>query len=704
MRLPAMAGGIAPPLREGDAPRRMRLPGARTPADGIVRSEEEARAVLARLDALRRTGPPVIGFDTETTGWDPKVKMTPYDRARCALFSLSDGVDSWALDGTLLGVFRDLFEAADVRWRGVNLKFDAAVLWNHGVRLAGRHEDCRIMSKLRNVVEPRTQGLKQLARHDLGLDMTEFKDIGRMERGRNPTTEFLLANHTAKFAEYARRDALVPVLLGERLLGDLRRIPWTGDRSLEDLYVLFEEPFGRVLLDMERRGVIVDQERLTAIAGAVRQECEDLGNEMERIAGGRINTQSSDQMCALFFGKLGYEPSRFSDKKFRCGLCGLLCTRRTARRCPEHGTVDLRRIPTLNKFALEALAARSPEARTLMRLRKVDQYRKAFIPQLSHPCADGRVRPSWKQYGARSGRLSCSAPNLMSIPVREDDPDHPDPARRGFGFRSLFLPSPGNVFMVADLDNVELRVAAHLSGDANMLRAIRDGADLHSETAVAVFGLTCPAKDVKRQFPDVRAKAKTLNFAVLYGAGVRRAQMVIGCGPDEARERMDLFFGQYPGLLAYKRATEDGIRRMGFKRSLLGRRHHFPFMYRVATSPALAARYDARDEKVRSQYQAELREAVNFGCQGGTADIMQTVMLVAAGHDVEWHPMRRTDALLRLGAVQVMQIHDENVFEVPEGSAREAGELLGRIMRDPVPGLRVPITASVAVGPTWSKD
>jgi len=701
VRLP---GALQPPLRTGDAPK-LRLPGAGKYADKVIRSEESSRAVLAELDKLRRTGPPVIGFDTETVGWNPKDTITPYDRARCAMFTLSDGVRSWAFMGEMLGVFKELFEAPDPRWRGVNLKFDSAVLWNHGVTLDGKHEDCRVMSKLRNVVEPRAQGLKQLAKYDLDVDMVEFKSIGKMERGRNPTTEFLMEHHPVKFAEYARHDATIPVLLGEKLLYDLSNIRWTPDgQTLADLFHLFEEPFGHVLLDMERRGVSVDQDRLAIISRDVQRECEQLEDELERIAGGEINTRSPDQLVELFFGKLGYKPTRFSDKKFRCGICNRICTKRTDRRCPEHGSLDMRRTPQLNKFALEDLSATSSEARILMRYRKVDQYRKAFIPQLSNPCADGKVRPSWKQFGARSGRLSCSGPNLMNIPSREDDPNHPDPMRRGFGFRSLFIPSPGHTFVVADLKNVELRVAAHLSGDPTMIRAFFEGGDLHAETAIAVFGLDCTAEQVKELHGDKRAAAKTLNFAVLYGGGAGRAAAIIGCSKEEGRGAMDRFNRKYPGIVGYKHSTEEGIRRNGYKRSLLGRFHHFPFIHSVATVPHMAAKFASRDDKVRAHYHMELREGINYGCQGGTADIMQTVMLVASGHRVPWHPMERTDELVELGVHQVLQVHDENVYEVPIEAAEEAGRAVNRIMTDPIPGLRVPITASVSVGSSWEKD
>lgn len=830
LTLPVPSGRrpATPGLRLGDMPR-LRLPTKATKLDGIIFHEETARAILQRL---ARVDSPVLGFDTETTGWAPEDKVTPYDRARCAVLSLSDGVDSWAISGTLLSVFKPLFERGDVRWRGVNLKFDAAVLWNHGVDLRGRYEDCRILSRLRNVVDPLNHGLKNLAKHFLGVEMVEFRDIAKMSRGRNPTTEFLLDNHPMALAKYARHDAEIPIRLGDLLVDRLQAIPWIPGKSLWDLFLEFEEPFTHVLLGMERRGVNVNQDKLAEIKVKVEREVHELHEQLEEIAGGEINPRSPDQLVHLFYDKLGYGPSRFSEKKFVCTApeCGdKVLTKTHDRKCPRHGRTRLRPVPLLDKFALQDLAAVSPEARVLQRFRKVDQYRKNFIPHLSKPCFDGKVRTSWRQSGARSWRLcvsadtlveaygghqirideivpgvpvrthadryrrvtavtqkqiehmydvhveggrrvrctymhrlwsggnhwthladlavgdlvvcddgamypitaiepagpepvwditveedhsyvaqglvhhnSGSAPNLMNIPARFDDPDDPDPLTRGFGFRKLFEPDEGKVFVVADLSQVELCIGAHLSGDPTMIAAYTQGLDLHSEAAKALFELPCAVEDVAELYPTERGRAKTLNFGIFYGAGVKRVMNEFRISRQRARQALDNYFRKFPGIEGYKAATEAGIRRLGYKRSLLGRYHHFPMMHRVAQSPALQQRYH-EDEKLRSRYQAEFREATNFGCQGGAADCIQSAMLVADGHPVEWHPAVQDSRLLDMGAEMLMQIHDEIVLQVDERHGEEAGRIVQELMTDPIPGLRVPITAGVSVSKEWSK-
>lgn len=665
-------------------------------AEGVIDHEGRAREVLQRL---ARPDRPILGFDTETIGWDPDEKLTPYERARCALFSLSDGEDAWALDAKFLGLFRPLFEDPAVTWRGVNLKFDQVVLRNHSIRLGGKWEDARIMARLWNVTTLPVFGLKEMSRAFLGREQMKFRDVVKLPRNRRPTTEDCLRLDPYLFARYSRDDALNPWDLCALLRKKLKQLPWHGSYSMADFHDDFEEPFTHVLARMEERGIRVNQERLEAIRVLVERERAELQDHFERLREGPINLDSPDQVGELLFGHLKLDPILVTDTA-RCGVCGKKATKRTNYLCAEHGALDLRRdVPATNKFALERMAERGdPVVKQLIRYRKINQLWKMFLPALSHPCSDGKVRTTWNQGSVETWRLSSSAPPLQTVPrSSNDNPDHEDPDLRGFGLRTLFEPDDGYCFLVADESQIELRLGAHLSGDPVMIETYRRNGDIHAEAAHAIYRLDCTVDEVKTLHPDKRDDAKPLNFGIFYGMGWKRIRNQYRVSEERAKELLNNYLERFVGIQAYKRQREQEARVHGFVRSLLGRYRHAPFIHR--TDP-FSERYK-NDEKVRSRYQGEFREIINQGPQGGAADILQTCMLILDGELVEWHHLQEDRRMLDLGGQQLLQIHDELVLQIPIENAPEGAKVLEDVMRDPIPGLAVPVFGEAGWGKTW---
>jgi len=655
--------------------------------EGIVCSEDRARKILNRLHNVSRDE--LIGFDTETTGWDPREKITPYFTAKCCVFSLSDGKDSWCIDGKLLKVFKPLFEDPAVRWAGVNLKFDIAVLWNHGIDLGGKWYDGRILSLLNDESALNRHGLKQMSDHYLGIRMVEFKDL--LGTKKRVSTEDILAADPWLLAEYARKDAVISAKLCNHLVGNLKRLSWkTGNHSMLEFYENFEEPFTHVLVGMEKRGIRLNVDAIGGIEEKIEEEDYHLRNYFERKAQGPIDLASPDQVGHLLFTKLKMQPTAYTDTK-RCTICEKKATKRTQYVCKEHGEMSLELVPSTKGAALQQLADRGHEvAIKLMRWRKINQIYKTFLPNLRKVSPDGKLHTTWNQGGAETWRLSSSAPNLMNIPRSDnDDPNHPDPNSRGFGLRDLFLPDEGKVFVVADFGQVEMRIGAHLANDPTLIDAYRSGRDIHSEAAIALFNLTCSSEDVKKLHAEKRSLAKVFNFGVFYGAGATRVSNTFKCSKQEAQDYIDNYFATFRGIRAYRQVVEKRVTANHQIRSLLGRYRRFPRMKQVS--------------KTDREFFGMMREATNYGCQAGAADIIQTVMTVADGHEIEWHPLKQATGLKDLDARILLQIHDELVLQVPEDNAKEAAKELELLMTDPVPGMKVPIVADAGIGHTWNE-
>ncbi|MEW6268557.1 MAG: DNA polymerase I [Thermodesulfobacteriota bacterium] len=418
--------------------------------------------------------------------------------------------------------------------------------------------------------------------------------------------------------------------LGPMLLAEL------DASGLARLYRDVELPLARVLAVMEARGIAVDREALEQAGRDFRATADALEAEIFAAAGGPFNLGSPAQLREVLFGRLN-----LPTKGVRRGKTGL--------------SVDA---DVLGKLAeAHPIAAKIVEHRALSKL--VSTY-VAGLGVLIDP-ATGRLRTSFNQTVAATGRLSSSEPNLQNIPVRSAE---------GRRIRAAFVAAPGMLLLSADYSQIELRVLAHLTQDPVLLDAFRKGQDVHRRTAAEVFGVAPDAVT-----PEMRRQAKVINFGIIYGMGPQRLSRELGITLVEADDYIRRYFERYARVREFAdRVVADG-RRDGFVATLIGRRRYLPDL-------------NSREPNIR---QAAERMAWNSPIQGTAADVIKLAML-AVEREVE---------ATGSGARMLLQVHDELLFEVPQGEVEAAGRLVRRCMESVVE-LAVPLLVELKTGPNWA--
>jgi DNA polymerase-1 len=505
---------------------------------------------------------------------------------------------------------------------GQNLKYDLWVLERHGLEVAGPLFDTMLASY---VLDPgrRSHGLDELARVLLGETMISYQDLfARGDRRKD-----LLAVPLPRLAEYAAEDADVTLRLAAVLEADL------AGSGLRDLLDDLETPLLRVLLQMERHGIRIDRAFLGDLERTFAAELSDLEARIHELAGEPFNVQSPKQLQVILFEKLGLKPI----KKTSTGW-------------------------STDVTVLERLADEHELPRLILEHRQVAKLQGTYVtalPELAD--ADDLIHTSYNQAVAATGRLSSSDPNLQNIPIRTE---------LGRQIRRAFIPRrEGNVFLSADYSQVELRLLAHLSGDEALRRAFRDGADVHRRTAALIAG-----EDEEAVTPQMRSRAKAINFGVIYGMGARALASQIGVKQAEAQAFIDQYFATYPGVRAFIDETKDRARREGAVATMLGRRRLLPDIL-------------SQNNRVRSFQE---RIAVNTPIQGTAADLIKLAML-------------RLDRMLReheSPALMLLQVHDELVLEVPRDDAAATRALVVEAMEGALE-LAVPLVVEVHAGADW---
>jgi DNA polymerase I len=397
------------------------------------------------------------------------------------------------------------------------------------------------------------------------------------------------------------------------------------------LYTRLEHPLIGVLVAMERAGVALDVSVLTRMSADMTGEIAALETQLQALAGEPVNLASGPQLGRILFEKLQLP---------------------TGRRTKTGWSTD--------SEVLEALVPLHEFPRLLLEWRALTKLKSTYVdalPAAMDP-ADHRVHTTFDQAGAATGRLASLDPNLQNIPVRTP---------QGRAIRRAFVAAPGCVLVGADYSQIELRVLAHLSGDENLVEAFTAGDDVHAATARRIFKLT---GDVP---PELRARAKIVNFGVLYGMGARSLAQQMGLELNDAKEFIDSYFTVYAGVRRYLDATLEEARGRGWVATLLGRRRYL--------------------QGLQSSHGAERafaeRAAINTPIQGSAADLVKLAMLSV--HRV---------LTRQPGARLLLQVHDELLLECPEGDAEAVVELVRREMQGCYP-LKVPLTVSVGTGRTW---
>jgi DNA polymerase-1 len=394
-----------------------------------------------------------------------------------------------------------------------------------------------------------------------------------------------------------------------------------------------ETPLVRVLAKMEVAGIGIDRTELTKISDELKSSAAALQATVQELAGHEFNVNSTQQLRTVLYEELGLTPG----KKTKTGY-------------------------STDAQTLESLRGVHPIIDALLSYREVEKLRSTYGENLlAEVAADGRIHASFRQTVARTGRISSDRPNLHNIPVRTE---------LGKQFRRAFVPAEGYSFLVADYDQVELRVIAHLSGDEGLIEAMSSGSDVHRVVASSVYRV--PVEEVTH---TQREFSKMVSYGLAYGMEAYGLSQRLGVPVDEASAIMDSYFGAFPRVKQYMDETVVEARDRGATRTEFGRLRPLPDLH--------ASNYRLR--------QAAERQAMNAGIQGLAADIFKVALL-------------RLDESLEAGKLAsrlVLQVHDEVIVEVAAGEEAEAS----RLTEDALTGaadLRVPLTISLAIGPSWA--
>ena len=526
-------------------------------------------------------------------------------------------------------LLRPLLESDAVLKVGQNIKYDMVVLARHGIAVAPI-DDTMVMSFCldagRGELAPWGHGMDELAQRLLGHTTIAFKDVTGTGKKAISFGEVPLADAT----RYAAEDAEVTWRLHQVLR------PRLADEGGTRIYGRVDRPLVPVVARMEATGIKVDREQLSRLSGEFAARIADLEAVIHDKAGGSFTIGSPKQLGDVLFDRLGYK----GGKKGKSG---------------QYST---------DQSVLENLAAQGAEVATLvLEWRQLSKLKSTYTDALQAAIkpTTGRVHTSYSLVGAQTGRLSSNDPNLQNIPVRTEI---------GRQIREAFVAEPGHVLLSADYSQIELRLAAHMADVPALREAFAQGQDIHARTALELFG------EVNR---DTRGRAKTINFAILYGISRWGLATRLGTSADEAQAMIDRYFERFPGIQRYIHETLERVRESGHSTTLFGRKTWFP-------------RINAKNQNERAGSE---RAAINAPIQGTCADIIKRAMA------------RMMPALAEAGLSHVrmlLQVHDELVFELPEADVAAASAVIERVMATaaaPAVNLSVPLGVEIGHGLSW---
>ncbi|QWK94451.1 DNA polymerase I [Plesiomonas shigelloides] len=623
------------------------------PTASVSDSAEPAAAAMAPV-TLDRSAYQTILQMSELDAWLDKLRAAPY----WVLDTETDGLDymtanliglSFAtaageaaylpvahdyLDApeqldrdTVLARLKPLLEDTDSRKVGQNLKFDQSILARYGIELRGIWSDTMLESYVLNSVAGR-HDMDSLSERHLGHQTITFEEVAG--KGKNQLTFNQIPLEQA--ATYAAEDADVTLRLHEVLWPQLEQ-----EAGLASVLQEMEVPLLSVLSRMERNGVLIDPALLGRHSMELTTRLAELESKAHELAGEPFNLASTKQLQGILFEKLGLPVL----KKTPGGA------------------------PSTNEEVLAELALDYPLPAVLLEYRGLAKLKSTYtdkLPQMINP-ATGRVHTSYHQAVTATGRLSSTDPNLQNIPVRNEE---------GRRIRQAFIAGAGNQIIAADYSQIELRIMAHLSGDAGLLRAFSEGKDIHRATAAEVFGL--PLEQVSA---EQRRSAKAINFGLIYGMSAFGLARQLGIGRNDAQRYMDLYFERYPGVLTYMERTREQAHAQGYVETLFGRRLQLP---------------DIRSRNAMRRKGAE-RAAINAPMQGTAADIIKRAMLAVDA----WLATPEAE-----GIRMIMQVHDELVFEVPQEKVALCSAKVRELMQHSA-ALDVPLLVEVGVGDNWDQ-
>ncbi len=595
----------------------------------LVLDEEALAALVARLEKAER-----FALDTETTSQHPmKARLVGLSFAVQADqgFYIPCGHDYPGAPAqlslkTVLSRLKPLLENPAVPKVGQNIKYDWIVLARHGVRLAGVVFDTMLASYLINPSK-RAHSLDQIA-----LDFLDYKTVSYEEvTGTGKNALNFSEVPLDKAAAYASEDADVTL----QACGVLQR--QLAEIGLSELLETVEMPLVAVLVKMEMAGIRVDEARLGELSKSFEHQLEQLERDIYAQAGEAFNIKSSQQLGAILFEKLNLPTQKKTKKK-------------------TGYSTDVE--------VLTALAAHHELPALILKHRSLAKLKSTYtdaLPELVNP-ETGRLHTSFNQTVAATGRLSSSDPNLQNIPIRTEE---------GREIRSAFIPRPGWQLVSADYSQIELRILAHVSEDEILIKAFREGEDIHTRTATEVF-------EVLPNFitPDLRRQAKVINFGIIYGMSPFSLAKELNISQKMAKTYIAHYFARYSGVKAYIDRTIAEAAASGRTSTLLGRIRLLPEIH-------------SKNQVVRGFAE---RMAINTPIQGTAADLIKLAMI-------------RVDAALtgrKLKSAMLLSVHDEIVFEVPPDELNTVREVV-QVEMEGVWDLSVPLKVNISAGANWTE-
>ena len=572
-----------------------------------------------------------ICFDTETTGIDAnEAELVGLS------FSINPG-EAWYIPcpadqrktKEILALFESLFNDKGKIWVGQNTKYDLLVLKWYDIELKGKIFDTMLAHY---VIEPDgKRSMDQLSAKYLGYEPVHIEELigkkGRTPQGNMRDVEL------EKIKEYAAEDADITLQLKQIFLPQLK------EKEVEKVFYEVENPLVKVLTDMEFEGVKIDEEFLKDYSKELEKDAKKAEESVYQQAGVRFNLASPKQLGEVLFDKLKLDPSA---KKTKTG-----------------------QYQTGEDVLLKLAAKENKIADDILIFREMTKLKSTYVDSLPLLInkKTGRVHTTYGQAVAVTGRLASNNPNLQNIPVRTD---------RGKEIRKAFVPRDNkHILLSADYSQIELRIVAAISSDKNMCKAFKDGTDIHTATAARVYNV-----DEKAVTKEMRYKAKSVNFGIIYGQGAFGLADNLGIARSEAKEIIDNYKKQFPGIQKYMDDTINFAREHGYVQTLMGRKRWL----RDINSSNFTVRGFAE------------RNAINSPIQGTAADMIKLAMIkVHAAMKKEGFKSR-----------MILQVHDELVFDAVKDEVKELKPLIVECMQAamPLPN-KVPVIAECGEGKNW---
>jgi len=571
--------------------------------------------------------------DTETTGLDVmnaqlvgiSFAVQPHHAAYLPLAHRYPGAPDQLKRDHALHKLKPWLESARHKKLGQNLKYDLHIFANHGIALAGIHDDTLLQSYVLESHKP--HDMDNLALRHLNVKTISYAEV--VGKGAKQLCFDQVDLDTA--TRYAAEDADITLQLHQALAPQI-----AVQSGLKHVYRDIELPSMHVLYTMERNGVLLDCDLLRIQSRELGEKLLALEARAHEAAGQPFNLNSPKQLREILFDKLGL-PAK---KKTPSGD------------------------PSTDEEVLQELALDYPLPKILLDYRGMAKLKSTYTDKLPQMVdrKTGRVHTSYSQAVAVTGRLASSDPNLQNIPVRTAE---------GRRIREAFIAPPGSSIVSADYSQIELRIMAHLSGDAGLLQAFANNEDIHRATAAEIF-MVAPAEVDSEQ----RRYAKVINFGLIYGMSAFGLAKQLGIERGAATAYIDRYFARYPGVADYMQRTRDQAKQQGFVETVFGRRLWLP---EINASNGM-------------KRQGAERAAINAPMQGTAADLIKLAMIKVQ------HWLEQEELHSRL----IMQVHDELVLEVPQAELHLVKDMLPKLMCG-VAELKVPLLVELGEGKNWDE-